>query len=210
MKYFFLLIISCVSISNATIEGVTVRTAINDFSCFPTQGYDFTFIRAFMRTGKVDPNARANVIAANRVGMAVNVFIRPCMECNIKPNEIVLKVIKELKGTVYYSIIVMIQHDDWSPNQTANCNYLKAMIAEIKRNEKNEAVGANSEVWNTVMGKNCLIGKDVKNLMWEEHDEEKDIKNFKPFGGFTAPTSKEYAGSVNVCEHVVDLLYLPQ
>lgn len=209
MKYLFVVTL-CFSFSYAQVEGITVRTAINDFSCFPSNNYDFAFIRGFMSSGQVDPNARSNVEAASKAGMSINVFLRPCLKCYISPSETVLRVVKELEGTEYFSLIVMVYVDDnWSTDQAYNCQYLRDILAEIKKHGKNAAVGSDYDPWNKVMGKNCLVGKEVNDLMWDKHDNKKDIKTFKSFAGFNAPTSKEYSGAVNVCGHKVDLLYLP-
>ena len=199
----------CVQFSKGQLLGIGVAEQITDFSCFPSQGYVLAFIRAYQNSGKVDNHAKANILAAAHAGMYINIYINPCPKCNITPELQVDQVIKELKDTTYVTAIVMIKRrDNWGIDKVSNCQFLKAMLTEIKKNGITPAIGSDIDPWSTIMGSDCIVNTYASDLLWEKPDKKMNFDNFKSFGGYTKPNAKEYDSGVSLCNQTVDLIYI--
>ena len=118
-NHLILFVLLAVSV-NAMLNGISIKEKIADFSCFPKTGYFFAFIRGYKNDGTVDPNARANVIAAAKAGMYINVYMNPANIGKTKPEAQVQNMVKALNGTDYLTIVVMVK-DKWSKTEADNC-----------------------------------------------------------------------------------------
>ena len=173
------------------IDGIFVRTAITNFACFVEKGFTSNTIRGYLNIGKVDPNARNNIIAASKANMDTNIFINPCLKCSAGPREQIREVITALKGTGFNCIIIKVQLiDKWSSNKTANCHFLKEMMSEMLNRVLCSIVSSDAPVWNMVVGSDCKF-TEFYNLEWDKHNKIKNFNNFVPFGGFKKPLMKE-------------------
>eukprot|EP00826_Nyctotherus_ovalis_P058019 TRINITY_DN7951_c0_g3_i1.p1 TRINITY_DN7951_c0_g3~~TRINITY_DN7951_c0_g3_i1.p1 ORF type:complete len:233 (-),score=50.11 TRINITY_DN7951_c0_g3_i1:49-747(-) len=204
--YLLLLISFCLNLALCT-NGVTVRSAVSNFTCFKKQNYVFAMLRGYLSIGKVDPSIRKNLIAGNAAKMLyIDVFMNPCLRCSFTPEEQVRQLVKEVKDQSFSMLYVMVQRKDkWPPNKEANCRYINRFIDEIARNKLTPGVGSDYAEWNHIMGSSCRIKNSNAGCWWDRHDKVQSLNNFKPFGGFTFPMLKEYDGSVNMCGVDVDL-----
>lgn len=205
-NYTVLALCLCLSVVFCT-NGVTVRTAIKDFTCFKQQRYIFAMVRGFLNVGKVDPNVRANLIAAEKAKLLyTDVFMNPCPQCELKPEDQVNMLLKEIAGTTFSTIYVVVQpKDKWGPDKDENCRYVNAMIDEINRHEFYGGVGSDIDDWKEVVGAGCMITSEKSGCWWDKHDKIAGFEHFKPFGGFTFPSVKEYDGPARICDTDVEL-----
>jgi len=205
-SYIALIFALFVGVSLCT-NGVTTRTLIKDFSCFKQNHYVYAIVRAWLNFGKVDPAARETLIAAEKAKLLyADVYMNPCIQCKMTPQQQVIEVVKALNGTKYGTIMVQIAlGDKWSTNETYNCEYVNSMVAEIQKHQKAAGVASDADTWEKIMGKNCEVKGDYVGCWWIKHDKQQGLDHFKPFGGFTFPAIKEFDGPAKMCGSEVDL-----
>jgi len=187
-------------------KALTVSSAINDISCFSNLGISFLIIRGFLQFGRVDPNLKENVRKAYYLNRSPLVYMIPCVKCDMLPDEQVRKVVAEISGLTYSAIIIKVMlGGGWSSDKGSNCEYIKIMVAEIRKNTS-AAIQTDSAVWNATMGSECIInvGSSYVFGIWEKHDSKDWFSDYVPFAGFRNVTRKEYAGPVTECGMTVD------
>ena len=185
---------------------LVISSAIEDIKCFENLGIKFLVIRGFLQFGRVDPNLRENIRKAYALAKQPMVYMIPCVRCDMLPEEQVKKVVAELSGVTFWGIIIKVMlTGGWGPDKGGNCEYIKAMIREIRKTT-GAGIQTESAVWNTTMGTNCIINEGSINIfgVWEKHDGRDVFSDYIPFAGFTNVTRKEYAGPVTECGMSVD------
>ena len=188
-------------------NGITIRTAIKDFSCFKQNRYVYAMIRGYLNIGKVDPNVRATLLLAEKAKLLYeDVYINPCVDCNMTPQDQVKQLLNEIKGTKAGGIWVAVSlSDKWHANTAQNCEFANAMVAEIIKGGYPAGIASDAPVWEKVMGNSCEVVGDNVGCWWIKHDKQQSLDHFKPFGGFTFPTIKEFDGPSKMCDQEVDL-----
>ena len=189
------------------MNGVSTHTLINDFSCFKQNGLNYAMVRAYLNFGQVDPNAKQTLIAAEQYKLKyAHAYINPCVQCKFEPEFQITQVVEALKGANYGGIFIMVQTNDrWSSNKNGNCLYINTLIKAVHKYGYMAGVGSDSALWDTIMGKECMVPEEDVACWWIKHDKEQSLDHFKPFAGFTFPSIKEYDGPANVCTQEVDL-----
>jgi len=206
MRYYVILLALCLGVASCT-NGVTVTTLIKDFSCFKEHKYVYAIVRAYINLGQVDPNAKATLLAAEQYKLLyADIYVNPCVSCKMKPEAQIDQVVEALKGAKYSTMWLKVQlMDKWTANTTYNCEYINAMVNEAQKLGKSAGIGSEASVWENIMGKDCQIKADNIGCWWQKHDKEQSLDHFKPFGGFTFPTIKEFDGPSKMCAEQVNL-----
>eukprot|EP00829_Urostomides_striatus_P000788 TRINITY_DN1099_c0_g1_i7.p3 TRINITY_DN1099_c0_g1~~TRINITY_DN1099_c0_g1_i7.p3 ORF type:complete len:214 (-),score=75.97 TRINITY_DN1099_c0_g1_i7:16-657(-) len=155
-------------------NGVTIRDLVTDFKCLKEKHLAYAFVRALLNNGRIDPNARKTLQAAQAAKLLYyNAYINPCVNCRFTPEYQIDIVAKELDGIDYGMIWIMVQiNDPWTPNQANNCVYLKRMIAETKKLNLTAGIGSDALWWEKIMGVDCVIEDYDVGLWWIKHDKE--------------------------------------
>ena len=206
MTYYVILVALLMGTAMCT-NGVTTRTLIKDFSCFKSNHYIYAIVRAFLNVGRVDPNAKETLkVAAAQKLLYADIYANPCIECKMTPETTVDVIVDALKETTYNNFwLVITPNDKWTANTTYNCDYANRFLRQAKKLGKSPGIGSDAPSWEKVMGKGCEITVDYAGCWWLKHDKEQSFEKFKPFGGFTFPTIKEFDGPSKMCNMDVDL-----
>jgi hypothetical protein len=195
--------------------GVDISQACStsDFQCLISAGYTYTIIRGWQSFGSGDPNCATSISNAWAANMSsVDVYLFPCAGQD-GPSQ-VTGLISFLQGSKYGSIWLDIETNPssgcgWSSDLSSNCNYIQGMIQQGKTSGKKIGVYASEYMWTSIAGSSCTVGSTAGAPLWyADYDNEPNFDDFKPFGGWTTPTMKQYQTGTT-CGIGVDYNWMP-
>ena len=213
MKIFIICLIAVAGFceTGAYYSAVSLKSTSNiNFSCLRSKGYKYIMIRGYLSYGKPDPNVAKNFREAIQgTSYYPRVAINPCISCPKSPEEQITELIKAIDYSKEYRIVVKVElSDNWGPYTNKNCDYLKLLLKTILNNGKLPQIQSDAPVFNKIMGQSCDVAsiRDIT-VVWDKHDESKEINNFVPFGGIKQVWYKEYS-SGTICHTYLDLITL--
>jgi len=205
-----------VTVVTATLGiDISQRTSLTIMNCLVrTQGFKFAVIRGYQSNGQVDSNVVNSVKLAWQAGFEhVDVYLFPCPKCSSKPKQLT-ELYNALKAASvpYGQIWLDIEGPQYWTTQTANRAFFEGLLQEAQELGLTAAgklgIYTSLSQWNPIMG--GAYTKGNKFPLWYAHyDSKKDFSDFSPFGGWTHPNIKQYAGDATVCNMGVDLNYYP-
>jgi GH25 family lysozyme M1 (1,4-beta-N-acetylmuramidase) len=139
----------------------------------------------------------------------------PCYSQQKTPESQVDEMVKQLGGTHYSSIWIDMETNPstgcgWSTDFDANCAFTERVINSAKKSGKTVGIYASNYMWGQIMGGSDRCPKFTTLPIWYAHyDNIPDFSDWKPFGGWTKPTIKQYKGTTAVCGASIDLNYKP-
>jgi len=141
---------------------------------------------------------------------SVDVYLFPCAGTDGATQ--VQGLVSFLSGSKYGNIWLDIETNPssgcgWSSDQSSNCNYIQGMIQEGSKLGKKIGVYASEYMWTSIAGSSCTVGASSP-LWYADYDNEPNFDDFKPFGGWTTPTMKQYQTGTT-CQLGVDYNWRP-
>lgn len=101
-----------------------------------------------------------------------------------------------------------IEISNWYANKTKNRQFFQELInADFGGNRI--GVYTNKNNWSTLMGLDYTEGSQYP-LWYPHYDGLASFSDFEPFGGWSEPDVKQFAGKKIVCGFNVDLDYMPE
>jgi GH25 family lysozyme M1 (1,4-beta-N-acetylmuramidase) len=200
-----LTLLASVAISYATL-GVDVSQPTSVFSCLKSSGYQFAIVRGYQSNGQVDSNAVNTIKNARNAGFQyVDVYAFPCVSCGNAAGQ-ASTLINALKGSSYGTIWLDVESYSWSSNLSTNQAFITSYVNSAKSQGKAVGIYSSYYNWQSIVG---LSWSGVSNLpLWYAHyDNSPSFSDFTPFGGWSKPAMKQYAGDKTVCGAGVDLNY---
>jgi len=182
------------------VTGVDISQGVSeaDFACLKNLGRSFAVTRAYQSIGRVDPNAVANIEHARAAGIAyVDAYLFPCVPCGNAAAQMDAT-INGLGSTNYGMIWLDIERLSWSSDLASNRNFISALIAAGKAKSKTIGVYTNYNNWAEIVGIDWNGAADLP-LWYAHYDNSPSFSDFTPFGGWTKPAIKQYAGDVSFC-----------
>lgn len=90
----------------------------------------------------------------------------------------------------------------WSSTPANNVNFLHGMVNEGNARGVSMGIYTGNSQWSPIMGGSA----DFKSMpLWYAHyDNNPSFSDFTPFGGWTKPNIKLYAGTTSMCSASVD------
>jgi GH25 family lysozyme M1 (1,4-beta-N-acetylmuramidase) len=85
----------------------------------------------------------------------------------------------------------------WSSNAANNVNFLQAMVNEGKARGVSMGIYSSNFQWNPIMGGSTAFS--YLPLWYAHYDNNPSFSDFSPFGGWSKPAIKQYAGDVSFC-----------
>lgn len=217
VKLLFLCIVSALLILQAlAANGIDIAnpTTAATFTCLKNQGNNFAIVRAYRSTGTLDTNANANLQNARTAGLTTDVYMFPCRGKNATSQ--VNELISGISGTLYSTIWIDVETNpssgcSWSGHDAAsNCNFLTEAINAIKAKGKNPGVYSSASMWQGIFGSTSACpGAGSVPLWYAHYDNLQAFSDFKPFGGWSQPKMKQFAGDVIVCNADIDKNWHP-
>jgi len=195
-------------VGDAHAFGVDISQPVGmaGFQCMKAKGYKFAIARIFQQTCNVDPNGRRTVEQAWAGGMEhVDVYLFPSYGCRDNAATQVNRAIDAMGNTKFGTLWLDIEaggHRSHAENQA----WLNQAVAQAKYRLGAARVGIYSSqyMWSIVIGAGVRGPTDLP--AWYAHyDGNPSFNNFLPFGGWTRPAMKQFAGDVGFCGANVDL-----
>jgi len=169
---------------------------------------EFAIVRGYQSGGQVDPNAAANVRNAKAAGIQyVDLYLFPCVPCG-NPAGQVQALVSAMSGVPYGMIWLDIERYQWSGNLGANQNFISSMLSELTSLGQHPGVYTNYYNWEAIVGLNWG-GASGYPLWYAHYDGSPNFGDFVPFGGWSKPNIKQYAGDKTLCATGVDMNWYP-
>jgi hypothetical protein len=187
-------------------QGGDVHTLyqVSDFQCAADNGWDFVIARSYHSNGAVDPNGAANVQNALAGGISyADVYHFPCYG-GVSASQQVQDNYNGVQGSGFGTMWFDVEPNPssgcgWSGDMSANCDFLGQLISAGSSLGIQMGVYASKNTWGSIMG-DCTVGADNGLPLWYVHfDSNPSFSDFGGFGGWSAPTMKQYWKAVSIC-----------
>ncbi|EGG24519.1 hypothetical protein DFA_02762 [Cavenderia fasciculata] len=207
---FVVLVSAIFGLSKATLAvDISSQTNTSSFDCLKSNGYSYVIIRG-LETGQPDPNGPESIENAWDGGMTkVDVYAVPCPLCvSSSGYGQILRMIQSIKaynvkfGTIW---LVVQGAGYWSTYRDENQAFFKDMINGANTDDYSVGVYTSASQWQQIMG--SWNGAASYPLWYSNYDSNPSFSDFKPFGGWTSPTIKQYNSDQMVCELAVNQNY---
>lgn len=229
-KSLFIVLAFCFAAATANYGvDVSQRTYQSSFECLKSNGYSFAIPRVYKSSGYPDSNGPATINDAWSGGMSyVDGYIFPCYSCGNAAGQmdetidyLAANGVKMLKrgelrepdpknatklAATYGMLWIDVEGTQyWSSSPSNNVAFLKDMVN--RGNERGVTIGIYSSAsqWNPIMGGNTEFGSYP--LWYPHYDYSPSFSDFSPFGGWSSPSIKQYAGTTSICSASVDKNY---
>ena len=183
------------------------------YQCMKNNGYSFVIIRGWYSFGAVDKNVVSNLNNAKAAGLITDIYMFPCRGKSATAQ--VDEMMSSISGSLYGMIWIDVETNPssgcgWGKDYAANCAYLTDIISRIKSHGKKPGIYASEYMWQTIMGslKGCPSVSSTQ-LWYAHYDNKPTFSDFLPFGGWSKPNIKQYAGDTTLCGAGVDKNYYP-
>uniref|UniRef100_A0A914EBN9 Lysozyme n=1 Tax=Acrobeloides nanus TaxID=290746 RepID=A0A914EBN9_9BILA len=182
------------------ILGFDVYQSISEvtFQCLAKNGYSFFIGRMVIMTGDIDNAGIQNIKNARSAGFTnVDGYISPCTSGCASPSDQVQAAINATKnaGTTVGTIWLDVETFEWTYITATNIQFITDMVNTIQNNGYKVGIYTTDTDWNIVFG--AWTGASSFPLWWLNYDNQTNFNNFSPFGGWDAPTIKQYNGGIN-------------
>jgi len=94
----------------------------------------------------------------------------------------------------------------WSTSTANNQNFFNGLKSGCTSANVKCGVYTSASQWNPIMGSSFTGGSSLP-LWYAHYDNNPSFSDFSPFGGWTKPSMKQYAGDVTVCGADLDKDY---
>eukprot|EP00826_Nyctotherus_ovalis_P042281 TRINITY_DN432_c0_g1_i7.p1 TRINITY_DN432_c0_g1~~TRINITY_DN432_c0_g1_i7.p1 ORF type:complete len:207 (-),score=60.51 TRINITY_DN432_c0_g1_i7:93-713(-) len=183
---------------------VMLREKVKDPKCLKKNKVVGLMIR-LLNKGIVDESGKESIEAAyDMFGYDIITFLEP--NATKDPKEQV----RAAKGAMgkygLLGMLVMVgSNGTWKATPEENCSFLQTMLKEIETTST-AGVISDKEQWDKFVGEKCLAKGNGKMMIWYKIDGVRDVKEFKPFGGFGQTLFKAYKED-KLCDNVLDFGY---
>ena len=216
MKFTALLLLALTSRACAML-GVDVSTPVSAAaaSCMRAQhSIEFAVSRAWYSDGAgVDKAAITSGAAFRAAGVAFDVYMFPCSFGLPAASQVTQLLANLTAASVEFGTLWMDIESNpdarcaWSANTTRNCAFLDELLAAaVAGVAPGQSVGVYSSIhmWTSLMTTpadpaGCTVGASRGLNLWYPHYENPpnpSFSDFKPFGGWTAPSIKQFGDGV--------------
>ena len=208
-----LLVAALLRPTDATL-GVDVSQPISTsaFTCLKNSGISFAIVRAFTSGGSVDPSAVATIKAAHAAGIPyVDAYLFPCVSCGNPAGQVTAAISNLRINAVAFGMLWLdIENYHWSSNLAANQAFISSMISAGQAAGVKLGIYTSYYNWQSIVGLSWNGGSSHLIPLWYAHyDNVKAFSDFLPYGGWSTPSVKQYAGNVNICSVGVDMNWYP-
>lgn len=197
---------ACVAVSSAT-TGVDVSQlfAVSAWQCVRNYGYKFAIVRCFCSNGNPDHNCAQSVANAWAAGFEhVDIYMFPCPQCGNARLQ-VQRLYEHSRNIRFGQMWLDIEGSQyWLGNVASNRAFFNelAKASQDFFGSKLGGVYTNKVQWDAIMG--SWTGASNMRLWWAYWDFSPSWSGWAPFGGWSSPAIKQYAGDQSFCGMGVD------
>eukprot|EP00003_Mantamonas_plastica_P032799 TRINITY_DN908_c0_g1_i3.p3 TRINITY_DN908_c0_g1~~TRINITY_DN908_c0_g1_i3.p3 ORF type:complete len:108 (-),score=15.65 TRINITY_DN908_c0_g1_i3:46-369(-) len=96
----------------------------------------------------------------------------------------------------------------WSDSASANQAFFNGLVKGLREHGAHIGVYTSESQWDPIFGSGFSAGSEYA-LWYAHYDGSQSFGDFRPFGGWSRPAIKQYAGDKSVCGAGVDLDWYP-
>ena len=175
---------------------VSAAMSVNDWkNLMNERSVSFGIVRCYQSLGQVDPNAATSVANGKAACLNyVDVYHYPCLAVDAQTQ--VEQAVAALQNTKFrrYWFDVETLDAGWSTtNQPSNSKFLSQLISAAYALGQQVGVYTSAGQWSTIIGDNSCRIYPLWYSNWSPPCPSFD--DFVPFGGWTAPYMKQFAGN---------------
>lgn len=196
---------------------VSQPTMPDAWKCLKSNGYTFGVIRAYESVGRPDSNAPHTIYNAWDGGMEhVDVYFFPDPSKGNAAQQMadMVNYLKQYKivagGTppaAYGMCWLDIEGTQYWGSQANNRAFFSDLVSAAKSHGVPLGVYTSESQWGPIMGD--WDGGSSLPLWYAHYDGSASFSDFRPFGGWTRPSIKQFGGSETVCGAGVDKDWYP-
>jgi hypothetical protein len=192
------------------LYGVDLSTPVSesDAVCMKNAGVAFASARAWHSYGAFDDAVVGTSAAFAKAGIPFTVYLFPCAQQSAALQ------VRQLLGNLtaasvqYERVWFDIETNSspgcgWSSNFSANCVFVAELVAAAAQLNVTAGMYASAHEWGLTAGAACTAGSELE-LWYPRYDNVTSFADFAPFGGFTAPSIKQYWDTHTLCGVGVD------
>ena len=90
----------------------------------------------------------------------------------------------------------------WNENIETNRNFIRGLVNELKSSEIRFGIYTSIRSWTAIVGDWTELSNEM--LWYSQWNGAASFEGFKPFGGWTKPSVKQYSGNQRLCNIDVD------
>jgi len=187
----------------------------SNFACLKQSGYNFAVVRAWRSSGTWDPQCSANIDNAISAGMSpvdVYMFPRPLGASGSSQASALLSNLQNtnFNGTIWFDVE---QESPYWSTQSANQQFFNAVISTLQAAGASVGIYTSKSQWTAVMGSSFSGGANLP-LWYSHYDNVQGFSDWSSsaigrYGGWSAPTIKQYMGDKSACNCNTDFNYAP-
>eukprot|EP01094_Clydonella_sp_ATCC50884_P005210 TRINITY_DN14179_c0_g1_i1.p2 TRINITY_DN14179_c0_g1~~TRINITY_DN14179_c0_g1_i1.p2 ORF type:complete len:233 (-),score=78.97 TRINITY_DN14179_c0_g1_i1:104-775(-) len=213
--FVFALVAPSLATSGFDLSYFQGQVSQSDFSCLKSNGYEFGIIQATAGTGGFNPYLGAVMKNAHAAGISnVDVYVFP--DTKQDPSSSMTTLYNQMKsaGALSKNMIWFdIEGSQyWSSSCSSNQQWLHTAINTMNSLYNGcgvsggcSAIYSSSSQWSPIM---CGDTSFSKYQLWYAHyDNNPSFSDFTPFGGWSHPSIKQYAGTTSICGTSIDKDY---
>ncbi|MCB9762791.1 MAG: hypothetical protein H6739_23525 [Alphaproteobacteria bacterium] len=174
-----------------------------------TYPFRFAVVEAYWPSGP-NPNARTSIDGARAAGIThVDVYHFPGPFSGVSPNQQIEASTQQLKSLSFhhYWIDVEPYAQTWGTDTAHNVKMLAELILAAQARRLSVGVYTSASAWAQITGSTTRFA-DLP--LWYYHwDAQDNFDDFQAFGGWTAPTMKQYFGNGNLDGVGYDANWIP-
>lgn len=201
--------------------GVDVSSAVDEstWKCLRSPGgqgpVEFAVVRVYRSTGTVDPSGAATIKAARAAGIqSVDGYVFPCVTCAASPGAQVRAAVDALDaaGATIGMLWLDIERYEWSTNYSANAAFVTAMVDECHSLSLSCGIYGGKNSWVAIFGSASAYTYPAQQglpLWYAHYDNSPSFSDWTAYGGWSAPSIKQYLGDETSCGASIDYNWVP-
>jgi len=198
-------------------KGVDLSDACSasGFACLINSGYQYSVIRAWRSSGTWDPQCATNIDNAINAGMNpvdVYMFPRPKGASGVSQAQQLWSHLQStsFNGTIWFDVE---QESPYWSTQGANQKFFNDVVNTLQNSGATVGIYTSKSQWTEVMGSSFQGGANLP-LWYSHYDNNPSFSDFAKsaignYGGWTAPTIKQYQGDQSACGCNTDFNWAP-
>ena len=168
-------------------------------------------IRGWQSLGRFDPNAVQNLKNAHSAGYPssmTDVYFYPCLSCGDAAGQVASFWNSVVANKMDFKRLWFDIEGTWYSSQASNRAFFEELTGKAQAYGIVYGIYASSYYWGEIVGSGYTFKYASTSPLWYPHyDNKATFSDFKPFGGWSAPYIKQYAGDKTLCSTDVDYDY---
>lgn len=162
----------------------------------------FAIPRGYRSTGTDDPNGPQNVKNARAGGIKyVDYYLFPCPKCAQSPAEQVYHSVQHMRsqGANFGMVWLDIEGSQyWTGNVGNNRRLFENLLAGAQKSGAHIGIYSSRYMWESIFGSGYTVGGNLP-LWYAHYDNDPSFRDFRPFGGFSKPSIKQFSDKGSKC-----------